>query len=340
LALPFFLIAHALTLWSILPPDGFSRYYQIGASLAGLAYGTAGLAVLLGFLRRHVTPSVAVLTIVLITFGTNLFHYMTLDATYSHAFAFFLVAALVDASDRWWLAPSRRHTVWLGTVSGLLLLTRHSHALLLIVPALWGLGAARPPIAQMHAIWDRRLSVLVAGLVAGLIMLPQLAIYHEVTGHWFISPYTLIPGGQTLHVPRVWDVWFSTQKGLFFWSPLLLVAMAGVWLRHPLVHATRWSVLTPFVLLSLLIGSWHDWQFGGSYGHRGFTDILPLLAIPIASMIALVSRAPAPVRVAVSVTAALVVSLSVFQMWQYWVGIIPFNDTTWQLYREVFLRWR
>jgi hypothetical protein len=43
LALPFFLIAHALTLWSNLPPDGFSRYYQIGASLAGLVYGAVGL---------------------------------------------------------------------------------------------------------------------------------------------------------------------------------------------------------------------------------------------------------------------------------------------------------
>ena len=340
LALPFFLVAHVLTLWSNLPPDGFSLYYQIAASLAGLAYGAAGLHVLLGFLRRHVTSGVAVLTIVLITFGTNLFHYMTLDATYSHAFAFFLVAALVDTSDRWWLAPTRKHTLRLGAVAGLLLLTRHSHALLLVVPALWGLGGTRPMATQIQAIWDRRLSVLLAGFVAAILLLPQLAIYHEVTGHWFTSSYALIPGGQELHVPRVWDVWFSTQKGLFFWSPLLLVAVAGLWLHHPLMRTARWSVITVFLLLSLLIGGWHDWQFGGSYGHRGFTDILPLLAIPIAAVVAQVSLAPARVRAMASATAALVVSLSIFQMRQYWTGIIPFSDTTWQLYREVFLRWR
>ena len=340
LSLPFFLIAHALTLWSNLPPDGFSRYYQIGASLAGLTYGAAGLSVLLGFLRRHVTPGVSVLTILLITFGTNLFHYMTLDATFSHAFAFFLVSALVDVTDRWWRVPSRAHTSGLGAVVGLLLLTRHSHALLLAVPSLWGLGAGRSVATQVQAFWDRRWQVLLAGLVAGLILLPQLAIYHAVTGRWIISSYALIPGAETLHVPRVWDVWFSTQKGLFFWSPILLVSIAGLWLRDPLVRGARWSVVTAFLAISLLIGSWHDWQFGGSFGHRGFTDILPLLAIPIAAVIAWASRAPAPARATVSLVTALAVALSVLQMWQYWIGLIPYSDTTWEQYREVFLRWR
>jgi hypothetical protein len=287
-----------------------------------------------------VKHGVAVLTILLITFGTNLFHYMTMDATFSHAFAFFLVAALVDATDRWWRTPSRAHTVRLGAVVGFLLLTRHSHALLLAVPALWGLGAGRSLTAQIQTLWDRRSNVLLAGLVASLIMLPQLAIYHAVTGHWIISSYVLIPGAETLHVPRVWDVWFSTQKGLFFWSPLLLASIAGLWLRHPLVRGVRWSVVTAFLLISVLIGGWHDWQFGGSYGHRGFTDVLPLLAIPIAAVIAWASRAPVAVRATVSVIAVLVVSLSVLQMGQYWTGLLPYSDTTWQQYREVFLRWR
>jgi hypothetical protein len=250
------------------------------------------------------------------------------------------VAVLVDTSDRWWRTPSRVLTLRLGAVVGLLLLTRHSHALLLAVPALWGVGDGLSVASQARASWGRRWSVGLAGLIAGAIMLPQLAIYHAVTGHWLISSYALRPGGQTLHGPRVWDVWFSTQKGLFFWSPLLLLAMAGLWLRHPLVRDTRWSVVAPFLLLSVLIGSWHDWQFGGSYGHRGFTDVLPLLAIPIAAVIAWVSRAPAPMRAIAAAIIVVAVALSVFQMWQYWIGIIPFNDTTWQQYREVVLRWR
>ena len=33
-------------------------------------------------------------------------------------------------------------------------------------------------------------------------------------------------------------------------------------------------------------------------------------------------------------------ALSVFQMLQYWYGIIEVDDMTWDMYRQVFLRWR
>jgi len=44
---PFFLAADLLTLWSNLPRDGFSLYYQHGAALAAVAYVLLGLAMLL-----------------------------------------------------------------------------------------------------------------------------------------------------------------------------------------------------------------------------------------------------------------------------------------------------
>jgi siroheme synthase-like protein len=38
--------------------------------------------------------------------------------------------------------------------------------------------------------------------------------------------------------------------------------------------------------------------------------------------------------------AAAATALSVFQMLQYWNGVMPISDTTWDDYRAVFLRWR
>ena len=34
-----------------------------------------------------------------------------------------------------------------------------------------------------------------------------------------------------------------------------------------------------------LIASWWDWQFGASYGHRGFIDVLPLLAFGLGGLL-------------------------------------------------------
>ena len=88
-----------------------------------------------------------------------------------------------------------------------------------------------------------------------------------------------------------------------------------------------------------LIASWWDWQFGGSFGHRGFVDALPFFAIGLAAFYhwAFARRGRGQLVAAI---VAGGIALNLFQMAQYWNHILPFSDTTWDLYREVFLRWR
>jgi len=92
-----------------------------------------------------------------------------------------------------------------------------------------------------------------------------------------------------------------------------------------------------FVLDTCLIASWWDWQFGGSYGHRGFVDLFPLLAVGLAGFFEW-SAEQRVRRIVVSLTVLLAVSLSIFQMLQYWNGVLPFSDLTWDEYRSLFLR--
>ena len=88
---------------------------------------------------------------------------------------------------------------------------------------------------------------------------------------------------------------------------------------------------------TMLVASWWDWQFGGSFGHRAFTDLLALFALPIAALYDRADGAPA-LKSAVAAFAALAAALSIAQMLQYWMGIIPYSDVTWDQYRSFFLR--
>ncbi|HEV3060670.1 MAG TPA: hypothetical protein VGY48_20670, partial [Vicinamibacterales bacterium] len=81
---PFFWIAHGLTRWSNLRPDGFSLYYQQAAGLAGVAMFVAGLLALRSLLSRYFSTGVVLATLTAIALGTNLFHYATYDSTFSH----------------------------------------------------------------------------------------------------------------------------------------------------------------------------------------------------------------------------------------------------------------
>jgi hypothetical protein len=335
---PFFVVAHALTWWTNLSPDGFTFYYQHAAGLSGTIWVIAGLGLLRQLLLRHFSDRVTAATLVTLLFGTNLYHYATYDSSYSHAHSFFLFTAFLNLSELWHQGPTRTRTILLGIVSGLIVLVRHTNVLFLLVLPLFGVTderSLRNRVLQLRADW-RRVS-LIAG-IAALIVSPQLAIYYRATGHLLVSSYGAL--GFDFKRPKLFGVLFSVQKGLFFWSPVLLLAvagLAGLWRSRLAARAFLPGALVFLILDTYVIASWWDWQFGGSFGHRGFTDTLAVFGLGLAAFYAWSAKRTAT-RIAATCVATAGVALSTFQMVQYWNRVLPFSDTTWEQYRALFLR--
>jgi hypothetical protein len=335
---PMFAVAHGLTNWTNLSPDGFTVYYQHAAGLSGLIWTVAGLVVLRRLLLRHFSDGVTAATIATIVFGTSLYHYATFDSSYSHAYSFFLFAAFLDLTERWHQSRDRHVAVLLGAVAGLIVLTRHTNVLFLACFPLYGVtsGASfRRRLGEIRREWA---SLAVMAGIAGAVIAPQLALYYQATGRPFVSSYGEL--GFNFGSPKIAGVLFSVQKGLFFWSPVLLLACAGLAGLARSRHSARAFVTGAGLFLvvnTYVIASWWDWQFGGSYGHRGFVDALPVFAIGLAAFYSWSARRPA-LLIPSGIVATLAVALSVFQMLQYWNGVLPFSDTTWDQYRAIFLR--
>jgi len=332
---PFFVAAHLLTRWSNLPPDGFSLYYQHADGLSGLVYFLLGLAIVRRLLRRHFADGVALATLATLTFGTNLFHYGVFDSSFSHAYSFFLVAALVALTDAWWTGPRWPVTLALALVAALVVLTRHPNVMFLLLVPLYDVASVRDLWRNLSALWVRRRAVLIGAVVFVAGVFPQLAMYHGATGHWLVSSYGDL--GFTWSSPHLFGVLFSVQKGLFFWSPVLLFSLAGLVVARGWARRWRSGVALTLALDTYVIASWWDWQYGGSYGHRGFTDTLALFAIFVAAFFAWAAERPRARRL-VAAVATLAVTLSIVQMLQYWLHVIPFADTTWDQYRRLFLK--
>jgi hypothetical protein len=171
------------------------------------------------------------------------------------------------------------------------------------------------------------------------VLLPQFVLYKWTTGSWIVNSYQLLNNRFAFGSPRVAAVLFSTQKGLFFWSPLLLLAVVGAFVARGWARGLVAAAAIVFGLQAYIVASWSDWQLGGSYGSRAFTDGLGLAA-PLVAACFEWAAARRHVRTLIAAFAALAVLLSIVQMVQYWNGIIPFADTTWAQYRSVFLRLR
>jgi hypothetical protein len=169
------------------------------------------------------------------------------------------------------------------------------------------------------------------------VVLPQLWLYRRATGDWIVSSYGSL--GFTFDSPHLAGVLVSPRKGLFFYAPLLLLAVPGLLTLPGRLREWRVPIALLLVLNTYLIASWWDWQFGGSYGHRGFVDVYPAFALGLAATFSRVSGRPV-LRTAVTCAVMLLCALSLFQMLQYWHGVLPMSDVTWPQYRSLFLRWQ
>lgn len=131
---------------------------------------------------------------------------------------------------------------------------------------------------------------------------------------WYFGSPT--PGGARLTTAPVWALFAQTSfvdgfagilvspaRGLFVYSPVLLVAIAGAavaWRTGP-------SVLRPLSLgaglLVLLVSKWAVWWGGHCWGPRLLADALPILAVLLAPAVGWI----APRRAAVALFALLAV---------------------------------
>lgn len=330
---PFFFIAHAITLASdVYPPDGFSPFYQAAAALAGLVYVVLGLEILRRLLQPSFSPWVVGWTLIVMVFGTNLFHYATVDNIFSHAFSFFLFVLFLDRMARWYASPALGSTVALAVVAALITLVRPTNSLVLVFAPLVGI-TSRSALIERWRFLQRHARIVLAGVgIYALMLVPQFAYWHFVTGDWIINSYE----GEAFFLtnPQLANVLFSVRKGLFFWSPVLLLAAAGLlWMRR---YKPEYVLPTlVFMPLNLyLIASWENWPFGGSFGHRAFVESFVLFAFGYASLLQALSARPV-LKHTVLVASAALVFLSSWLTVKYWHHEIPYDGTTWEQFVSV-----
>jgi hypothetical protein len=330
--LPFFAVGHLGALVTGSRTTGFTRPYQVAAVAGGLAYALIGLAVVGVMLLRWFDRNVVLITLVLLTFGTNLFHYATYDAVYSHVFSFALVAVIVDRTLAALDAPRAATAAVLGAAIGLLADVRLPNLTVVVFPLSVLFWRFRSEVKRLLPF-----AAIVVG-TAALAYVPQVLYWYRITGHPFVNAYGGNPTLHPLH-PHLLAVAFSVRKGLFFWTPMLMIALAGLWLLRrvsaPVAAASALTLLVHFWIVS----SWTQWFYGASLGQRAFVDVLPLFALGLAAVISTALRATYPARSITAVAITLTALLTAHATVEYWLGNIPQDLTTWHVYLKSFTQY-
>lgn len=349
---PFFFVAHLISLLrdavtGSVTATGYTNLYQYMILFGGVCYWVAGTIQLYRLLVRYLgfSGKVSLLTCMVITYGTNLFHYASYDACFSHVYSYFLFNAflyyLCWYEERDAVGRNKRWQICIfGFLAGLIFMCRNTNILFVLTYVLYGVRDLDTLKQRVRVVLKpgRAVPIVLTGFVT---ILPQLLYWHTATGHWFAYSYA----GETFYwlAPKLGNFLFSVRKGLFFWSPILLLAVAGMviaWGERKRLYA---GLVVFFMLIVYVSSAWWSWYYGGSFGQRVAVDFMCLFAVFIACVFGKLEkrrqdgggRRQRLLFVAVYGYCGICVIWNLICMLAYWYRVLPSDEADWNTIRDI-----
>jgi hypothetical protein len=288
---PFLVTAHLLVLiWNVMgghvAPDGFSIPYLMAMAVGTAVYGFFGL--LLSFLlaRKFVPARWAFLATLGIWMASSLPVYMYFNPSWSHTHSAFAVALFLW----YWERTRDRRTIsqWaiLGLVAGLMIEVYLPNGVFLVVPAIEAL-------LSHYAFWSQRdwnsqktilLAELAFGCAAFLALLPTFITRKIIFGGFLRVGYYSAKTWEW-SAPHWRQVLFSTDHGAFSWTPILALAIAGLFLGTRNARKIAAYLAAGAAAFYYLIACYPYWDGVASFGNRFLISLTPIYVFGLALLL-------------------------------------------------------
>ena len=333
LLFPFFTYAHLTASIQGHNNDGFSKPYQKAVFMAAIFY----LFLSLIFLRKllllfQLSEFTIFITQLLVVFSTSISNYVNFDPSFSHIYSFFAITAFLFFVKSFFTAKKINHFLLSCLFLGLIIILRQiNFIIVLFVPFLAGSSAYFK--AGISFLLKKKLSISIGILLLSGIVFIQLFLWKIQTGKFIFDSYQ--GEGFNFLTPAFFNILFSYKKGLFIYAPIIFIALGGefILLRNK-QHYAFFSWLLFFIILTYVLSSWHDWEYGCSYGARAYIDFYSVIFILFGIFLEAARRL---FKIFLLIASLLTAPVSVIQSKQYKEYILLWHGMDKEKYWTVFL---
>lgn len=338
---PWFFAGHLWAHLSGAETDGFSTPYQLSLLYGSLVYTLLGVYFFRKNLRWFFDDKITSILLVLIVFGTN-FLVLTVyhgQGLMSHNYLFFLFSLLLWFTLQWHKKASWYNSIALGFLIGIAALSRPTEILVAIVPLFWGVYNKESLNNKLALLRKNLPKVIVIILLVGVFGSMQLLYFKLMTGKFLFNSYggNAGEGMEFLH-PYILQVLFSFRKGWLVYTPVMAFALIGF---YQLIRSNKKifvSIFVFFISSFYVIASWSCWWYADSFSQRAVIPMYVFLALPLGYLIKYLFEKTPIIKSAFAVVLILLLSLNLFQSWQFLKGIIHSSRMTRSYYEAVFLK--
>jgi hypothetical protein len=268
--------------------DGYSRPYLFAMAFTTACYGFLSLFLAFRIAREYFDGPWPILATVGIWMASSLPIYMYFNPSWSHALSAFAVALFLWYWERTRLRRTTVQWAILGLTAGLMGNVYYPNVILLIFPALEVLHLVRAKRRDsgqaVVPIQELALSCGVFFATFSASLLPTFITRQIIYGNPFETGYPAISTWNWTS-PALLKVLFSSDHGMFSWTPILILAVVGlVFLiqRDALLGA---GCLLTFLAYYYFIASYPDWDGLSSFGNRFFVSLTPIFILGLAALL-------------------------------------------------------
>jgi hypothetical protein len=284
---PFLIVAHVgVRLYDIagghVSADGYSKPYLFAMAFGSAFYGFLALWISFCLARRYISERMAFLATLGIWFGSSLPVYMYFNPSWSHAHSAFVVALFV-----WYWTVTRHNrtrTQWmaLGAIGGLMLDVYYINVVLLLLPLMESLVGYSVAVKMRSSELAYRLffkNALFAALLIAIFS-PTLITKKVIYGSFLNVGY---PERWYWKSPALLKVCFSSDHGLFSWTPILVLAAIGLFALRKVDRNLAIYSIMGLATYIYVIGCYQDWDGISSFGNRFFVSLTVLFILGLAA---------------------------------------------------------
>ena len=332
--LPFFGLGHLIAGATGQPQDGYSSWYTTCINLAAMIYLAIGLLFLARLLQSYaVRRSYITLVLVAMVFGTNIFYYTVVEFAMSHIYSFAFITMFLYSARKYMKEKREKELICSGLLLGMITLIRPVNILIILaVPFLAGSWFDLKNV--IRSLWINRKGLLTAVLGFLAVFSIQMIIYRIQTGHLWVYSY----GDErfTFLHPHMLSILFSYKKGLFLYTPLLLISLSGFYFLWKKNRFSTWWLTGFLLLLTYVLSAWWMWYYGGSFSSRVYIEYFSIFAILLGLTLEGFSGL-LPRRIYISLIILLTLVCQI-QTYQYRYYFIHWSEMNKEKYWEVFMR--
>ena len=178
-----------------------------------------------------------------------------------------------------------------------------------------------------------RLRTILFFLIGSLLpLIPQLIFLQKSYGSFISDTYSGESFINWMH-PHLIKVWFSSNNGLFTYTPFILIVLAGIITEIKKRKIENFYIAFTFFSISLICASWWNWWYGCSYGARNFVEYYALFAFPASGFLFRNRLLYKKIIVWAFVITCIVININ---MLYYYDGCFYGGDWDWNAYWKLY----